>query len=121
MKLTHEQIAELCHTINRFYSQLIGDPMQPRWEDMPEDIRKGVISAVYMVLNEPDMTPRAQHEAWCDAKVREGFVYGPVKDLENRTHPLLIPYDQLPKEQQAKDSLFMGTINALKLHDMIKD
>ena len=30
------------------------------------------------------------HESWCAAKVRDGWIYGDVKDAEARTHPCLV-------------------------------
>ena len=34
----------------------------------------------------------------------EGWTYGPPpKDNEKRTHPLLVPYSELPEEEKDKD------------------
>jgi hypothetical protein len=47
-------------------------------------------------------------------KVDEGWVYGAVKDPEAKTHPCIVPFDQLPREQQAKDFIFRAVVHALK-------
>jgi len=46
-------------------------------------------------------------------KLKDGWKHGPVKDPEKKEHPCLIPYDELPKEQQVKDHLFIGVVKAL--------
>ena len=46
-------------------------------------------------------------------KIRS-WSYGEVKDAEAKTHPCLIPYDQLPEFQKAKDKLFVAIVDALK-------
>jgi hypothetical protein len=51
--------------------------------------------------------------AWCRSKVADGWVFGPVKDADAKTHPCLVPYDALPREQQRKDALFVAVVNAL--------
>lgn len=42
------------------------------------------------------------HEIFCEAKKADGFTYGPEKSQERKTHPLLIPYEDLP--EWAKES-----------------
>jgi hypothetical protein len=46
-------------------------------------------------------------------KVDNGWVFGEVKDAEAKTHPCIVPFEQLPVEQQAKDYLFKGIVHAL--------
>jgi len=46
----------------------------------------------------------AEHQGWEEQKRTEGWTYGPSpKDDAKRTHPLLIPYSELPEEQKDKD------------------
>jgi hypothetical protein len=39
----------------------------------------------------------AAHDVFCKGKVRDGWSYGPEKDAQKKTHPLLVPYAQLPE------------------------
>jgi hypothetical protein len=55
----------------------------------------------------------AQHEAWCDHKIADGWKYGPVKDAGKKEHPCLVPYDELPPEQKAKDYVFRAIVTSL--------
>lgn len=58
--------------------------------------------------------PEASHISWMNQKVEEGWVYGPVKDPEAKQHPCMVPFDQLPREQQAKDYIFRAVVHSLK-------
>jgi hypothetical protein len=46
-------------------------------------------------------------------KVADGWVYGPVKDAVKREHPCMVPFTELPREQQAKDFIFRAVVHAL--------
>ena len=49
------------------------------------------------------MTPEENHENWMRCKTEQGWVYGEVKDFEKKTHPDLVPFDELPKVEADKD------------------
>lgn len=46
-------------------------------------------------------------------KIKDGWVYGDVKDPELKTHPCLVPYNELPVEQKTKDTLFINIVHAV--------
>lgn len=43
------------------------------------------------------------HEHWSVGRIREGWVYGPQRDDGKKTHPCLVPYDQLPDSEKEYD------------------
>jgi hypothetical protein len=46
----------------------------------------------------------AEHQGWDEQKRMEGWTYGPPpKDNDKRTHPLLVPYSELPEGEKDKD------------------
>jgi hypothetical protein len=47
------------------------------------------------------------------AKLSQGWRYGEVKDAVAKTHPCMVPFEQLPVEQQAKDRLLLAIVKAL--------
>ena len=53
------------------------------------------------------------HEVWALGRVNDGWVYGPVLDREKKTHPLLVPYSQLPESEKDYDR--RTSLEALKL------
>jgi hypothetical protein len=40
-------------------------------------------------------------------------VYGEVKDAVAKTHPCMVPYDDLPEFQRKKDALFLAIVRVL--------
>ena len=51
--------------------------------------------------------------SWTQNKINDGWTYGPIKDAVNKTHPCLVPFNQLEPAQQAKDFIFKAVVNAL--------
>ena len=43
------------------------------------------------------------HEVWSQTRIDQGWTYGPERDDDNKKHPCLIPYDQLPEEEKIFD------------------
>lgn len=114
MKLTNEQIAEACHEANRAYCRSLGDYSQLPWRLVPENIKQSAVDGVEYHLTHPDATPERSHENWYNFKMKDGWVYGPVKNVEKKTHPCMVPYNQLPVEQRAKDYIFSALVDTLK-------
>lgn len=48
---------------------------------------------------------RREHARWMQAKIREGYRYGPARDEEKRIHELLVPWDdpRLSEDAREKD------------------
>ena len=108
-----EQIARVCHEANRALCLAIGDTALAPWDAAPGWQRKGCMLGVEFALANPDATPRDQHEAWVSEKLADGWVHGPVKDAQNKTHPCMVPYEQLPERQRLKDVVFQNVVHAL--------
>jgi hypothetical protein len=111
--MTLDDIAKACHEINRAYCQAIGDYSQPTWGDAPDWQKDSARAGVRLHLEDPLAGPAASHESWMRQKAAEGWIYGPIKSPEARTHPCIRPFDQLPREQQAKDFIFTAVVHQL--------
>lgn len=107
-------IAIVCHEANRAYCKTLGDNSQNPWDDSPEWQQQSAINGVRFHLENPFATPSASHESWLAEKQATGWTYGEVKDPHKKEHPCFVPFDQLPKAQQAKDKLFKGIVDALR-------
>jgi hypothetical protein len=105
-------IAVVAHAANRAWCIYNDDNSQLPWTDAPEWQKASMIAAVEFHEANPDAPASASHEAWMAYKLADGWVYGPVKDEAAKTHPCLVPFDQLPKEQQFKDTLIGTVIDA---------
>lgn len=110
MNISIEEAAQIAHEVNRAYCLSIGDDSQLDWDNAPEWQRISAILGVSFHLANPDASPSASHEAWLKVKKAEGWTYGEVKDVEKKTHPCFIPYNELPVEQRSKDYLFKAVV-----------
>lgn len=43
------------------------------------------------------------HEVWSQNRINDGWTYGPVRDDDRKTHPCLVPYEDLPESEKAYD------------------
>lgn len=107
-------IAGACHEANRALCQAFGDDSQPEWKDAPDWQRESAMHGVLFHMENPSAGPEASHNNWMAQKIHDGWVYGEVKDPEAKTHPCLVPFAQLPREQQAKDYIFRAIVHSLK-------
>jgi hypothetical protein len=107
-------IAKACHEANRAWCQSDGDFSQKHWDEAEQWQRDSAIAGVRFRLENPDAPASAQHEAWSADKIANGWKYGKVKDAEKKTHPCLVPFEELPEFQQKKDKLFQSIVDALK-------
>ena len=79
-----------------------GQPFNPVInEDQKDSLRQGVEAR----MRDPHMSAEENHENWMRTKIKQGWVYGPVKDFEKKTHPDLVPYDELPEVERLKDTM----------------
>jgi hypothetical protein len=122
--MTQEDIngkcAEAAHEINRIFCEATGDNSQLSWKEAPDWQQKSAIEGVKFALE--GHTPAEQHASWCDNKYKDGWKFGPVKDPDKKEHHCLVPYDQLPLQQQLKDGLFIKTVTemAKALHSTLE-
>ena len=108
-----DYIAKVCHEANRAYCEALGDFSQPSWEAAPDWQRESARMGVDLHLS-GDFGPEASHVAWMKHKLQEGWTYGPEKRPELKQHHCLVPFDQLPREQQAKDYIFRAIVHAMR-------
>jgi hypothetical protein len=108
-----EQIARACHEVNRAYCEALGDTSQVPWDIAPQWQKDSALLGVELHLGNHDAGPQASHESWMTQKFADGWYYGEVKDEEAKTHPCLLPFDELPREQQAKDFIFRAVVLAM--------
>lgn len=116
--MTIQDIARVCHEVNRAYCAAIGDQSQVAWEDAPEWQRESAVAGVRKALE--GQTAEQLHQSWCDQKVADGWVFGEEKDGVLKTHPCLRPYADLPEHQKVKDHLFAAVVTGLGHPDLVK-
>lgn len=101
-----QQIAEICHDLNRAYCKALGDESQAPWSEAPEWQRQSALNGVLAIESGQVQYPWDSHDYWMAEKLADGWVYGEVKDPEKKTHPCLVEFNDLPLDQRKKDFLF---------------
>ena len=106
------EIARVAHEVNRAYCQALGDNSQPTWADAPDWQKESAVNGVLFHSTSVG-GPEASHENWMAQKIADGWTYGPEKNPEKKEHPCMVPFADLPPEQQAKDFIFRAIVHAL--------
>jgi hypothetical protein len=107
-------IAMVAHEINAAFCLAQGDTSQLPWDEAPQWQRDSAITGVKFHLKNPDASASSSHDSWMKEKVSDGWVYGELKDPVLKTHHCIVPFEDLPVMQQAKDFLFRQTVHSLK-------
>lgn len=107
-------IAQVCHAANKAWCETKGDNSQKSWDEAEVWQKESAIKGVEFRLNNPEAGEDAQHNAWMKDKINDGWVFGLVKDSEKKTHPCILPFNELPIFQQKKDRLFCAIVDSLK-------
>ena len=69
----------------------------------PEPIDTGDIRLPEQLLLLTEQIAENVHDVWAAGRLAEGWVYGPKKDDEKKTTPLLVPYDELAENEKEYD------------------
>ena len=108
-----EAAAKAAHEVNRAYCrEIMDDGSHMPWKDTPPNVQASVLSGVKNIAENPALMPADSHENWLEYKRAEGWVYSQVKSFPNKTHPCMVPYDQLPPGQRFKDAIFGIVVRA---------
>ena len=54
------------------------------------------------------------HEVWAETRISQGWTFGEKRNDDLKTHPCLIPYEELPEEEKAYDrNTSIGTLKLI--------
>jgi hypothetical protein len=57
------------------------------------------------------------HETWRQTKESQGWHYGPERDSDKKTNPMLVPFEELPAEARGQNSLTpYAVVNFFRLY-----
>jgi hypothetical protein len=108
-----EHIARVVHEAVRAFQTALGEAAAAPWDSAEDWQRQSTREAIAFQIANPSAPPSAEHDRWMAERLRDGWVFGPVKDASAKTHPLLIPYAQLSDAQRRKDALIKAIVSAL--------
>ena len=54
------------------------------------------------------------HEVWAETRIQQGWTYGEQRNDELKTHPCLVPYEELPDSEKEYDrNTSIGTLKLI--------
>lgn len=54
------------------------------------------------------------HEVWAETRIKQGWTYGKQRDDKLKTHPCLVPYEELPEDEKEYDrNTALGTLRLI--------
>lgn len=109
------------YEVARMQAAAMNAPVIPEpWDKREQEFRDQHVKIVadYCALDELP-TPEEAHDSWWEAYKVLGWKYGPVRDRERKTHPDMVPFDELGYEEQIKDAVFLDLVAMARdyIHD----
>ena len=108
-----ETIARIAHEINTSYCISHDDFSHFSWRRTPQEIQDCVMDGVLFHLSNKNAIPGLSHENWLRKKRKQGWVYGKRKNIFRKTHPCMLPFNDLPEQQRAKDYIFRRIVHSV--------
>lgn len=79
------------------------------WEEREQDFKDQFLKVIERQCGEHrSSSPEELHGSWMQAYFAMGWVYGEKYDRAARTHPDLVPYNQLGQLERDKDNIFLA-------------
>ena len=86
------------------------------WGEREEPFRAQLLGVIERQCGaERSSSPEELHRSWMEAYFKMGWVYGAYK-RETRTHPDLVPYEQLGQLERDKDAVFIALCEIARLY-----
>jgi hypothetical protein len=107
------KIARVMHESVRAWQKANGQASSPSWSRAPKWMRDASREAVLWRLDNPAAPASAQHDQWAAEKKAAGWKFGKTKNGVKKTHPMLVPYSDLPEVERRKDAMVGALIDSL--------
>lgn len=81
---------------------------------VPQPADTGDICLPQELENLVEQLARNVHEVWASSRIAQGWTWGPVRSDAFKTHPSLVPYEELPEEEKQYDrDTAVGTLKLI--------
>jgi hypothetical protein len=113
MAMTIQGAAKVAHGIMRAYRKFHGDDSQKLWHEAEQSQRESIVQAVMAIMHNPTITEEQLHSVWLAGMKSDGWTQGEEEDAEKKTHPSMVPYNDLPAERRLQDVLFSASVRTV--------
>lgn len=124
LKLTKEDIPDLTdrqaifvYEGARLHAIQLNCPVIPScWEDREDDFKQQFIQLIADLCSGKKKFQNFEeaHNSWMKKYFEMGWTYGNEYDPEKRTHPDLVPYNDLDAKEKVKDEVFVRLVEIAK-------
>ena len=78
-------------------------PIDTTGVELPEELKQLV-----------EQMSKNVHEVWSETRIRQGWTYGEQRNDGQKTHPCLVPYEELPESEKEYDrNTSIGTLKLI--------
>ena len=86
--------------------------MKQKYKPQPIDTSDIILPGNLMALAEE--LAKNVHEVWAETRIKQGWKFGEQRNDELKTHPCLVPYEDLPEEEKEYDrNTSIGTLKLI--------
>jgi hypothetical protein len=102
----------------RLAAAAAGAPIVPElWTERESDFRAQFLDVIHRQCGPDRCDSAAQlHADWVEAYHKNGWTWGPIRDREKRTHPDMVPYEELGQLERDKDDVFIALCEIARLY-----
>lgn len=102
--------AEFVYEAARLQAIAVGAPIVPEpWSERDEKFRTQFLNVIERQMGDMRSgSPEELHGGWVQAYIDMGWTYGPERDVDAKTHPDMVPFAALGREEQDKDAVFIA-------------
>lgn len=101
------KIAEQAHAVNNVWTKEVGNETRPEWNTLSQEDKEHYIHAVSNAIDSKLYSPAEAHKQWSTWMLAQGWEHGEY-NRDEKKHPNLIPFEQLPESEKVKDILFIA-------------
>jgi len=112
-KLNSTQIAEMLNSVTSQIPRPDGSkPLA--WDDLTDNQRFHAAKAVEEIYSSPKRSAEELHTLWMAPLVESGWEYGDTYDHDNKKHPCMVPFGDLPESEICKDKIWEHLTEAFR-------
>ena len=112
-------IASVAHIALAALSEFAGEQdVVHEFDKLPDAQKEGLVAGVNMLIADLNAGADARHNAWMEKMLADGWKFSKKRSDEAKTHPRLVPFDQLLKKEIAKERLLHAIVRAMESSDI---
>jgi len=86
-----------------------------KWEKRDKAFQNQMVKIIEKYLKLKRLpTPKQAHDSWMKSYLKMGWKYGKKRDKVLKTHPDMVDYNKLPKDEKDKDAIFLSFVWLVK-------